>query len=42
MLEDRGERAGELDGRITIAFVLDIPQSSAMHRQIGIRGAISN
>jgi hypothetical protein len=29
ILEDRSEREGELDGRMTIAFVLDIPQSSA-------------
>jgi hypothetical protein len=31
LLEDGSERAGELGGRITIAFVFDIPQSSAAY-----------
>jgi hypothetical protein len=38
LLEDKSERVGELCVRITIAFVLDIPQSSVYIAEVGFEG----
>jgi hypothetical protein len=38
LLEDGSERVGELGGSITIAFVLDIPQSSAYFAKVRFEG----